>query len=118
MNPMTVDGERLAHGQALKRLITTLGLVAVLTVFMLVPLTGAMAADESPIGSVKSVEGAAFVVSKGARNPAKLGLRVYQNDVLVTEDDGAIGVTFNDDTMISIGPKSELTIDEYVFNGD
>ena len=116
MVPMIAKAERKSLLQACGRLTMSLVFMVGLTGFTLVLATPASAADQESVGSVKSVEGAAFVVSKGTRSPATLDLRIYQNDVLVTEAGGAMGVTFNDDTMISIGPESELTIDEYVFN--
>jgi len=58
-NPLRQAPGRQARG----RLTTSLALVVALTGLMLIPSTPASAADEKSVGSVKSVEGAAFVIS-------------------------------------------------------
>ena len=40
-----------------------------------------------------------------------------QADTLVTGPDGAVGVTLADDTLLSAGPKSILSIDRFVYDG-
>jgi len=72
-------------------------------------------ADEDSIGSVKEVSGSAFIVSDGARREAALAGPVYENDILETGSDGALGVILVDNSRLSIGPDTSLTIDEYVF---
>jgi hypothetical protein len=42
-------------------------------------------------------------------------LDIYQYDTLRTGRDGSIGVIFNDDTSLSLGPESVLVIDEFIF---
>ncbi|MBW1851236.1 MAG: FecR domain-containing protein [Deltaproteobacteria bacterium] len=37
------------------------------------------------------------------------------NDLLTTGDTGAMGITFKDNTMISIGPDTEFVVDEFVY---
>lgn len=87
------------------------------TIFFLLSLNGeATCADPSPvIATVQKVGGMATVVRQGRTISAKIGLEIYQNDTLRTGPDGSIGVVFNDDTLLSLGPKSVLVIDEYVF---
>lgn len=73
-------------------------------------------ADPSPtIATVQKVSGMADVVRQGRTISAKTGLEIYQNDTLRTGRDGSIGVVFNDDTLLSLGPESILVIDEFVF---
>lgn len=73
-------------------------------------------ADPSPtIATVQKVSGIADVVRQGRTISAKIGLEIYQNDTLRTGRDGSIGVVFNDDTLLSLGPESILVIDEFVF---
>jgi len=67
------------------------------------------------IGIVQKVGGTATLVRQEGTLSATIGLEVYQNDTLRTGPDGSIGVLFNDDTMLSLGPESVLIIDEYVF---
>jgi hypothetical protein len=73
-------------------------------------------ADTSPtIATVRKVSGIATVVRQGQTISAKVGLDIYQNDTLRTGPGGSIGVVFNDDTLLSLGPESMIVIDEFVF---
>lgn len=72
-------------------------------------------ADETPIGYVKTATGEAFVVSKGAQAPAKAGTPVFQGSLLKTGPQSSLGVTFKDETVMSFGPDTELTVDEYLY---
>lgn len=67
-------------------------------------------------GTVKTVEGAAFIRSGGTDVPAKVGATLKASDVLVTGKDGALGVTFRDNTRLSLGPNTEMAVEEYVFD--
>jgi hypothetical protein len=67
------------------------------------------------IGRVKIVSGQAFVVSGGQRNQAKPGDTIDRKDVLETGPDGSLGVTFNDDTLLSLGPDTSIALEEYAF---
>ena len=68
------------------------------------------------IGEIKTVKGSAHVEREGKRLPAAPGMGVRAADTLVTGADGAMGVTFLDNTRISAGPSSVLAIDSYQFN--
>lgn len=72
-------------------------------------------ADEAVIGGIKTSTGDAVIVRDGQRLPAKVGAQVRRNDVLVTGQDGSLGVTFRDETRMSIGPNTEIALDQYVF---
>lgn len=73
-------------------------------------------AQERPVaGKVKVSTGAAFIVRDGAQTPAQLGQIVYESDGLRTGADGKIGVTLNDDTRLSLGPNSELKLEQFKF---
>jgi hypothetical protein len=85
---------------------------AVAALLAAVPL-GAFAADT--VGVVKTVEGSATVVSGSDRQAIAIGTPIRQDDVIETGKDGAVGVTFKDNTTISLGPDTSLAIDEFVF---
>lgn len=79
---------------------------------------GAAAArsDETPIAQIKNAAGAAFVVRDGKRLAAKPGDPLFEKDVLQTDADGAIGATFTDNTVLSLGPGSEAVLSDYSFD--
>jgi hypothetical protein len=72
------------------------------------------AADD--VGQIKTVRGTVHVERDGQRLAAVPGMPVRQADKLVTGDDGAVGVTFLDNSLLSAGPGSVLGIDRYSFN--
>ena len=72
-------------------------------------------ADEPPIGFVKNVSGEASVTTAGNRRKAEVGTPVHQGSVLRTGAQGSMGVTFRDETLMSFGPDTELTVDEYLY---
>jgi len=92
-----------------------LGAVAplLLALFLLPPQTAAAAES---IGTVKTSNGEAKIIRSGSPETAMVGRPIQQNDVVVTGADGAIGVTFSDSTMLSLGPNTEITVDKYVFD--
>ena len=68
------------------------------------------------VGTVKTVEGPAFIIRHEDRLPAVAGHRLFENDLLQTGQDGSMGVILRDDTVLSLGPDSEIVIDEFVFS--
>ena len=79
-------------------------------------LAFSVAAFATDVGEVKTANGAAHVEREGARLPVKVGMQIRQSDRLVTGADGAVGVTFLDNTLVSTGPNSTLVIDSYRFD--
>jgi len=75
----------------------------------------AYAQQPSPVGRVKVVSGSAFVVRSGASMRAEVGQSVFESDSLRTGEDGGIGVTLNDDTRLSLGPSSEVSLDSFKY---
>jgi len=75
----------------------------------------AVHADEAPIGYVKTASGEAFVVTATKAVAATAGTPVFQGSRLRTGPQGSLGVTFKDETVMSFGPDTELTVDEYLY---
>jgi len=98
------------HG--LKRL-----LLFTIAIFFALSIGGkAFCAAPSPIiGTLHRVSGTATVARQDQILPAKAGLEIQANDTLHTGADGSIGVMFNDDTLLSLGPGSIFVIDEFVY---
>lgn len=67
------------------------------------------------VGSVKNVEGKALILRGEKQLPAQTGLRLLVDDVLKTGDDGAMGIILQDDTIISMGPLSEMILADFLF---
>jgi len=73
-------------------------------------------AQGAAVGQVKTVAGTAALLRGSERLPAKAGDAVFEKDVIETGPDGSIGVTLNDNTVLSTGPNSQLALEEYSFN--
>jgi len=76
----------------------------------------ALAAGAQDAGQIKTVAGTASLERDGNKVPARVGMPVRQSDILVTGADGSVGVTFTDNTLLSVGPDSTLVIDRYAFD--
>jgi hypothetical protein len=68
------------------------------------------------VGQIKVAKGAVHVDREGKRLAATVGLPVRTADVLVTGADGSAGVTFSDNSLVSVGPNSVFAIDKYRFD--
>jgi len=68
------------------------------------------------VGQVKLTKGAVHVERGGQRLPAAVGMPIQQSDTLVTGADGTVGVTFADNSLLSVGPNSVLAIDKFAFD--
>ena len=76
-------------------------------------LAGEAVAEDA--GRVKTVKGTVYIEREGRREAALVGTSVRQADTLVTGPDGAVGVALADDTLLSAGPNSELTISRFLY---
>lgn len=75
------------------------------------------AADESPVGAVQEVSGAATVTrTDGTVEKLAVGMPIFQGDVIETDADGAINIVFIDETSFAVSADAKLAIDEYVFD--
>jgi hypothetical protein len=88
-----------------------------------VPLVAAMflgapvaRADDTPVAQIKTESGAVYAMRDGKRVDLKAGDELYEKDVIDTGADGAIGVTFTDNSVLSLGPNSEVALSEYRFD--
>ena len=70
------------------------------------------------IGAVVEVEGTAEISRAGATTPAAIGASIAQGDVLRTSRPGRLVVVFQDNSVLTAGDDSELTVDSQVFDRD
>jgi hypothetical protein len=84
------------------------------------PAAGQPAAQSSqqpadPVGSIATLQGTASVSRNNATSALALRDPVYKNDVLQTNVDGTLGITFDDETTFTLKPNTRLTVDEFVY---
>jgi hypothetical protein len=82
---------------------------------ILMLLAGSPAWAQDAIGFVKTVSGSAEVIDAGKPIKAEVGTPIKLGNTLKTGTKGAMGVTFKDNTVMSFGPDTELTVDEYLY---
>ena len=75
----------------------------------------AQAATAADVGQIKTAKGGVFVVRNGQEMPASPGTALQQADRVVTKADGSAGITFRDDSLLSLGPDSVLDISHFSF---
>jgi hypothetical protein len=80
------------------------------TVSLLALIASAMA-FAADIGQVKSARGEVSIERGGARLAATVGTRVQTSDVVTTGADGSVGMVMIDDSLLSMGPNSVLSLD-------
>jgi len=76
----------------------------------------AAAAIAADVGEVKVAKGTAYIERGAERIAVRAGMPVQQSDRVVTGADGTVGITFSDNSLLSIGPESRFAIDHYVFD--
>lgn len=56
------------------------------------------------------------VLHDGKASALKVGDHVRQSDTIKTDKASSVGITFLDNSMMSLGPASELALDEFKFD--
>ncbi len=84
----------------------------------LVPLALALAIAAFPAVAATNIGVAAAVKNdvKGSSGALSAGGKVFQNEVITTGVESLAQLLFLDETSLSIGPKSQVTLDKFVFN--
>ncbi|MEQ1890048.1 MAG: FecR domain-containing protein [Alphaproteobacteria bacterium] len=84
---------------------------------LLLGLTGAFEARAADvIGLVKTSKGSVSIERGGQKINAASGAKLYQSDQVLTGEDGAVGMTFVDNSRLSLGANSTLALEKFRFN--
>ncbi|OEZ63752.1 FecR domain-containing protein [Duganella sp. HH105] len=89
--------------------------VAAATAALALLMTGASAAEQ-PAGMVKTTRGAASIERAGKQTPAAAGAALMASDRVVTGADGSVGITLRDETLLAVGPNSNVWLEKYAFD--
>ena len=81
----------------------------------IIALCLALEAGAADIGQIKVAKGQVTIERNGQSIPAQVGARVQDADTVKTGADGSVGITMGDDSLLSVGPDSVLTLDRYAF---
>jgi len=76
---------------------------------------GSAVAAGKTVGLVKTLNGQASIEREGQILSVSAGTPLYQGDTIKTGDDGSLGFILRDNTVMSLGPASELVITKFMF---
>ncbi|HEY0434233.1 MAG TPA: FecR domain-containing protein [Chitinophagaceae bacterium] len=62
------------------------------------------------------MKGNVYLERDGAKLPVPVGTVIKTGDTVITQSDGSIGITFFDNSLLSAGPNSVLSIDKFMFD--
>ena len=68
------------------------------------------------VGQLKVSTGTVSIERAGKRLPGPVGTNVQASDSIVTGADGSAGITFVDNSRLSLGPNSTLAINRFNFD--
>jgi hypothetical protein len=68
------------------------------------------------VGQIKVVTGQVSVDRNGRSLPGRVGMPLEANDVLRTGADGSVGITMRDNSLLSAGPNSILSLERFEFD--
>lgn len=86
------------------------GMVLVLALGLALP------AAATDVGRIKSAKGQVTVERAGGSVPGAVGMRLQASDTVRTGGNGAVGITMDDDSLLSAGPDSVLVLERYAFD--
>lgn len=82
-------------------------------------LTATTVFAAEPVGTIVSLKGKATAVEQnGTVRNLEIKSPVFLNDTIKTESESSLQMMFLDESILCLGEKSEMTIDEYVYNPD
>lgn len=83
---------------------------------LLVGFTLAMLAGAAEIGQIKVSKGQVAIEREGKTLSGAVGTRLQTADTVSTGADGSVGITMDDDSLLSVGPNSVLSLERYAFD--
>ena len=67
-------------------------------------------------GLIKTSKGNVTIERNSTSIPATVGTELFVSDIVETGADGSVGITLQDGTLLSAGPKSKLILNKFVFD--
>ena len=83
---------------------------------LVLALAVASVAHAIDIGQIKVSRGDVAIERGGQTVPGAVGARLQTSDVIKTGTDGSVGITMSDNSLLSAGPNSVLSLDKYAFD--
>jgi hypothetical protein len=67
------------------------------------------------IGFVNNIIGDVYLKTPAATVRAAPNMKINQGDTIITAKKSSAGLIFDDDTVVSLGPESEIQIESFLF---
>ncbi len=83
--------------------------------FLFIGSLNASAQQESA-GIIKTVSGEVFITNPETTIKAVANMRIIQGDSIQTGANSSAGLIFEDDTVVALGPNSEMLIESFLFD--
>jgi hypothetical protein len=90
-----------------------LGLMVCLVLGTAVTVTSAV---QGEIGQIKTLTGDVSIRRQDVQQPAKVGDLLEQADTVITGVESSVGITFIDNSRVSAGPNSHITLEQFRFD--
>ncbi len=91
--------------------------IALMLAASLISASPVLAEQVDPvIGHIKTAHGTATIERGGITLRAELGTALHRADLLTTGADGSLGLMLADETRLSLGPGSRLSLEKFTFN--
>ena len=89
---------------------------SIVLIALVLGVCGHCLAETESFGIVKSVSGEVMV--SGAQHSVKAtpNMKILQGDSIKTGAEGSIGLIFEDDTVVGLGPNSEMKMEHFQFS--
>jgi hypothetical protein len=89
-----------------------------LAALILATSCGAAAAEQVTVGNAKVIVRTVTGAYEGEMRELQLLDDVYHNELIETEEESATQLVFMDETTITLGPKSRIVLDKFVYDPD
>ncbi|MEO6896104.1 MAG: FecR family protein [Caldimonas sp.] len=83
---------------------------------LVLSVLGGVASARADVGQIKVAQGSVTVDRKGQSLPGQVGLLLEADDVLRTGADSSVGITMRDNSLLSAGPNSILSLERFEFD--
>lgn len=112
-----ISKEKLLVRLKQKRGRKMLGTLAKATIISMIALgTTLPAYAEDVVGRVKTLEGRVDIYRGVETIRASLGEKLMESDRIETGENGSVGITFADSSLLSLGPGSSMDLQRFSFN--
>lgn len=72
---------------------------------------------KNEVGIVQTIEGSVIARDvDGESRPLISGSKLYQGEIILSDEDASLNIVFSDGSNLSLGEDSEVTIDEFIYD--